>query len=54
MLELITDPKIVLGWATLTLDERAVMLHRLYPVKKITGAYLGQIYKRNKINYKLI
>ena len=46
MVDTICDPKMVMEWGGLTQAERAVRLHRIHPQVKITGQYLGQIYKR--------
>ena len=54
MLNHIRDEKNIFGWSTLNLKERVVMLHRVYPEKKISGAYLGQIYKKYGISVKMV
>ena len=41
-------------WGGLTQAERAVRLHRIHPQVKITGQYLGQIYKRYGIRRKAV
>ena len=38
----------------MNLDERAVMLHRAFPHMRITGQYLGKIFKKHKIKKKTI
>ena len=54
MLNNIRDEKNIFGWSTLNLKECAVMLHRLYPESKISGAYLGQLYKKYNIKVKMV
>ena len=54
MIDILIDPKNVHAWATKSLDERAILLHRLYPMARITGSYLGILYKRNKIKFKQV
>ena len=54
MLAYLIDPNTVSAWAGLTLDERAVMLHRQFPDVKLTGRYICSIYKHNKVKRKAI
>ena len=54
MIDTICDPKYIMEWAGLTQAERSVRLHRIHPQVKITGQYLGQIYKRYSIKRKAV
>ena len=54
MVDTICDPKMIMEWGGLTQVERAVRLHRIHPQVKITGQYLGQIYKRYGIKRKAV
>ena len=54
MLDYLLRPSTLKDWAGLTLDQRAVRLHRVFTNVKITGSYIGQIYSKNKIRRKKI
>ena len=54
ILKILLDEKTLFQWAGKSLDERAVLLHRRYPLQKITGSYIGQLYRQNCLTRKAV
>lgn len=54
MLNFLKEPSTLKSWAGYSLDERAVFLHRQFPQTRITGNYIGKLYKKFKIKRKAV
>lgn len=48
------DPKVLVDWASRSLKERAVLIHRRWPDLHISPSKLANVYKSNGIKRKVI